>query len=94
MIKYYDLIKSPIFTEETNKLIERQNKYFFKVSKTANKIDIKKALEKIFLIKVKSVNTLNVSPKFKRKGKYSGYTSGYKKAIVKLFPGHKIDIID
>ncbi|WP_374695342.1 50S ribosomal protein L23 [Areca yellow leaf disease phytoplasma] len=51
MNKYYDLVKAPIITELTNKLIERQNKYTFKVAKTANKVEIKKALESIFQVK-------------------------------------------
>ncbi|MBS2126302.1 50S ribosomal protein L23 ['Fragaria x ananassa' phyllody phytoplasma] len=93
MNQYYTLIKTPIITELTNKLIERQNKYTFKVSKTANKIEIKKALEHIFSVKVISVNTRNVLPRFKRKGKFEGYTSGYKKAIVKVASGQKIPIL-
>ncbi|AGL90306.1 50S ribosomal protein L23 [Candidatus Phytoplasma australiense] len=91
-MKYYDLIKSPIVTEVTNKLIERQNKYTFKVAKTANKIEIKKAFEHIFKVKV-TVNTSNVLPRFKRKGKYAGYTAGYKKAVVKVTSGEKIAIL-
>jgi large subunit ribosomal protein L23 len=93
MNKYYDLVKAPIITELTNKLIERQNKYTFKVAKTANKIEIKKALESIFQVKIVSVNTRNVLPKSKRKGKFEGYTSGYKKAICKVSPGQKIGIL-
>ncbi|MGL9687807.1 MAG: 50S ribosomal protein L23 [Candidatus Phytoplasma sp. TWB_XP] len=93
MNKYYDLVKTPIITELTNKLIERQNKYTFKVAKTANKVEIKKALESIFQVKVLSVNTRNVLPQFKRKGKFEGYTSGYKKAICKVAPGQKIEIL-
>ncbi|WP_349401775.1 LSU ribosomal protein L23p [Candidatus Phytoplasma solani] len=93
MTNYYELIKTPIITELTNKLIERQNKYTFKVDKTANKIEIKKALEHIFQVKVLSVNTRNVLPRFKRKGKFEGYTAGYKKAIVKVASGDKIGIL-
>ncbi|PQP79890.1 50S ribosomal protein L23 [Candidatus Phytoplasma phoenicium] len=92
-LKFYDLLKSPLITENTNKQMELQNKYTFKVAKDANKIELKKAMEYIFKVKVMSVKTLNVLPKFKRKGKYSGYTSAYKKAIFKLVPGQRIDIM-
>ena len=91
MTKYYDLIKSPIITEESMNLIETQNKYTFKVDKKANKVEIKKAIEAIFEVKVVSVNTITVLPNFKRMGKHEGYTAGYKKAIVKLVDGQKIE---
>lgn len=91
MTKYYDILKAPIITEQTTKLIESSNRYTFKVDRKANKIEIKKAVEAIFNVKVLSVNTINVLPKFKRMGKYEGYKSAYKKAIVKLAEGQKID---
>ncbi|MDC9031983.1 50S ribosomal protein L23 [Columbia Basin potato purple top phytoplasma] len=94
MIKYYDLIQSPIITESTNKKMETHNEYAFKVKKDSNKIEIKKAIEKIFQVKVASVNIINVLPKFKRKGKYQGYTSACKKAIVKLIPGQRIKVFN
>jgi len=91
MTKYYDIIKAPIITEQSTKLIESQNKYTFKVDRKANKVEIKKAVEAIFEVKVLAVNTINVLPKYKKVGKYEGYTSAYKKAIVKLPEGQKID---
>ncbi len=91
MTKYYDIIKAPIITEQSTKLIESDNKYTFKVDIKANKIEIKKAVEAIFEVKVLSVNTVNVLPKFKRMGKHEGYKSAYKKAVVKLVEGQKID---
>ncbi|MDO8168125.1 50S ribosomal protein L23 [Candidatus Phytoplasma melaleucae] len=90
MIKYYDCLKSPIITESTNKKMELHNKYTFKVDRKANKIEIKKAVEYIFNVKVLSINTSHVLPKFKKKGKYAGYTSAYKKAIVQIVPGQRI----
>ncbi len=89
-IKYYDVLKGPIVTEQSMKLIEEANKYTFKVAKTANKVEIKKAVEAIFNVKVLSVNTVNVLPKAKKVGKYDGFKSGYKKAIVQLEKGQKI----
>jgi len=91
MTKYYEIIKAPIITEQSTQLIESQNRYTFKVDKKANKVEIKKAIEAIFNVKVLAVNTVNVLPKFKRMGKYEGYKSAYKKAVVKLAEGQKID---
>jgi large subunit ribosomal protein L23 len=91
MTKYYDILKAPIITEQSTKLIESQNKYTFKVDRKANKVEIKKAVEAIFEVKVLSVNTINMLPKFKRMGKHEGYKSAYKKAIVQLPEGQKID---
>ncbi len=91
MTKYYDIIKAPIITEQSSKLIESQNAYTFQVDVKANKVEIKKAVEAIFNVTVVRVNTVNVLPKFKRMGKYEGYKQAYKKAIVKLAEGQKID---
>jgi len=91
MTKYYDIIKAPIITEQSTKLIESQNRYTFKVDRKSNKVEIKKAVEAIFNVKVLSVNTVNVLPKFKRMGKYEGFKPAYKKAVVKLAEGQKID---
>ena len=91
MTKYYDILKAPIITEQSTKLIESQNRYTFKVDPKANKVEIKKAVETIFNVKVLSVNTVNELPKFKRMGKHEGYKSAYKKAVVKLAEGQKID---
>lgn len=84
----YDLIRRPIITESTSRWIE-QNKYVFEVDRKATKADIKNAIESIFKVKVKSVNTLHVVPKPKRQGRYSGYTVSWKKAIVTLVAGSK-----
>ena len=91
MTKYYEVIKAPIITEQTTRLIESYNKYTFKVAKDANKVEIKKAVEAIFNVDVIKVNTINMIPKKKRVGKYEGYTSAYKKAIVQLAEGQKIE---
>ena len=91
MTKYYDIIKAPIITEQSSKLIESQNAYTFEVDRKANKVEIKKAVEEIFNVTVVRVNTVNVLPKFKRMGKYEEYKQAYKKAIVKLAEGQKID---
>ena len=90
MVKYYEIIKRPIITEKTAKLAEK-NKYTFEVSKDANKVEIAKAIGEIFNVTVEGVNTITVLPKHKRVGRYEGLKSGYKKAIVTLKDGDKID---
>ena len=79
----YDIIIKPIITEASMAgLAER--KYTFKVAKTANKVEIKNAIEEIFKVKVESVNTINMKSKPKRLGVHLGKTSEWKKAIVTL----------
>ena len=89
--KYLEIIKAPVVTEKSGALGEK-NQYVFKVSSKANKIEIKQAIEKIFNVKVSEVRTINVKPKKKRVGKYTGMTSKYKKAIVKLAEGYEINL--
>lgn len=86
----YDIIKAPVITEKTNNLAS-ENVYVFKVDKKANKTQIKQAIESKFGVKVESVNTVNTQSKKRRVGKYTGYTSSYKKAYVKLKEGSKIE---
>ena len=78
-----DVIIRPVLSEKSYADIANK-KYTFKVQKTANKTEIKKAVEAIFGVKVKSVNTANIDGKYKRQGKSEGYTSDYKKAYVTL----------
>ena len=87
---YRDIIKAPVITEKTNNLAS-ENVYVFKVDKKANKTQIKQAIESKFGVKVESVNTVNTQSKKRRVGKYTGYTSSYKKAYVKLKEGSKIE---
>jgi len=78
-----DIIIRPILSEKTYGDIANK-KYTFEVAKSANKTQIKKAVEEIFKVKVESVNTANVFGKIKRQGKHEGLTGNYKKAIVQL----------
>ena len=82
-MKTFDIIKKPILSEKTYAGIQNK-KYAFVVDVNANKVEIKKAVEEIFGVKVKSVNTVNVNGKLKRQGKTQGYRSDYKKAYVTL----------
>jgi len=79
----YDIIIKPVITEKSMGLIS-DRKYTFVVDRDANKVEIKKAVEKIFGVKVEKVNTMNVLGKMKRMGRYEGRRPSYKKAIVKL----------
>ncbi|MBO5138826.1 MAG: 50S ribosomal protein L23 [Bacilli bacterium] len=88
---YRDVIKAPIITEKSAALAQN-NVITFSVDVNANKTQIKQAVEKIFDVKVESVNTVNVKPKKKRVGRYVGKTNRVKKAIVKLAEGSSIEL--
>ena len=86
-----DIIIKPVVTEKSVSLMEH-NKYVLALS--ANKIEIKKAVEEIFKVKVVDVNTVRTKGKVKRMGRYEGKTSDYKKAIVQLAEGDSIEIFE
>jgi len=81
----------PIITEKAT-FLTRENKYIFAVAPTANKLEIFKAIEQTYKIKPIDVNIINVKGKLVRYGRTSGYTKKWKKAIVTLKPGDKIDL--
>lgn len=84
-----DIIIRPVITERSMEGIAVQ-KYTFEVAKDAGKIEIAKAVEELFPgAKVKKVNTMHVRGRLKRMGKYQGYTSAWKKAVVTMAPGSK-----
>lgn len=87
-----DIIKAPIVTEKTAKITADGKKVVLKVEKSTNKIQIKQAVENAFDVKVDKVNTINVRPKKKRIGRYQGATKAYKKAIITLAEGSKLDL--
>lgn len=93
MSSLYDVIKKPIITE-SSMLAMDEKKYTFEVDAKAHKLLIKQAVEAVFEgVKVESINTINVKPKAKRVGRYTGSKPGYKKAIVKLTADSKaIDV--
>ena len=92
MSNYRDVIKAPIITEKSSDLAQNKNTITFSVDVKANKTQIKQAVEKIFDVKVDSVNTINAKPKKKRVGRYTGKTNKVKKAIVKLREGSSIEL--
>ena len=91
MITSYDILKNLIRTEKGASL-EPQRKYFFQVSTTANKVEIKKAVEEIYKVKVQSVNVTLIPGKLKRVRQQLGKTPTWKKAIVTLKEGQKIEV--
>ena len=89
--KYLEIIKAPVITEKSSAMAQ-QGQYVFKVDPRANKTEIKNAIEKLFNVKVEEISTINVIPKKRRVGRYSGLTNRSKKAIVKLAEGQTIDL--
>lgn len=89
--KYLEIIKAPVVTEKSAALAQ-EGKYVFKVDPKANKTEIKQAIEKLFNVKVEEISTINVVPKKRRVGRYSGLSNRSKKAIVKLAEGQTIDL--
>jgi large subunit ribosomal protein L23 len=98
-IRIEDVIRRPLITEKNTMLME-QDQYCFEVAREANKPQIREAVEKTFNVRVKAVNTLNMKPKAKsriasrRGGRIEGHRPGWKKAIVTLHPGERIDIFE
>ena len=90
----YDIILRPIITEKSTLVKETGNQYVFEVARSANKIEIRKAVEKLFKVKVIDVHVSNMEGKKKRLGRYAGKRSDWKKAIVKLSPKDKITIFE
>jgi large subunit ribosomal protein L23 len=88
-----EILLEPIVTEEAWQLKDAENKYTFRVHSEANKVEIRRAIETLFKVKVAKVWTMSV-PGRPRKTKYyqQGHTRPWKKAIVKLKPGERIDI--
>ena len=87
------LVKYPILTEKTIRLIE-QNQYSFAIDPKANKVDLKQAIEQLFDVKVISVNTSLLPLRKRRVGKFIGKKARYKRAIVKLAPEDSISLFE
>ena len=90
----YDIVLRPIITEKSSLVKESANHYVFEVHRDVNKIEIKKAIEKLFKVKVLSVKTSVIDGKTRRVGKFSGKKPDWKKAVVKLSPKDKITIFE
>ena len=94
MIKNYDIIRGPVITEKTTLQKEINNMITFEVDIRANRVEIKNAVEKNFNTKVLQVRTSVVKGKTTQRGKISGKKKNWKKAVVKLMPGQKIDFFE
>jgi large subunit ribosomal protein L23 len=90
----HQIIKRPVITEKANLGKEASNHHIFEVMLTANKIEIRKAVEELFGVKVLSVQTCVMRGKNKRRGRVFGRTPNWKKALVKLAPGESIDFFE
>ena len=90
----YDVIRRPLFTEKGADLKEACNQLIVEVAKDANKIEIRKAMEAIFKVKVAKVATMRVRGKNKKLGRHEGQTRTWKKAVITLAPGEKLDFVE
>ncbi|MBA4366926.1 MAG: 50S ribosomal protein L23 [Desulfobacterium sp.] len=90
----YDTIKRPLNTEKTTLQKETVNQVTFEVDQRANRIEIGRSVEEVFKVKVANVNTLHVKGKIKRRGRTLGKRKDWKKAIVTLMPGERIEFFD
>lgn len=90
----YDIIKRPVITEKTNIQKEENNQISFEVDRHANRVEIARAIETIFNVKVAKTRTVHVKGKVKRRGRILGKRKDWKKAIVTLMPGEHIDFFE
>ena len=90
----YDVLVGPLLTEKGTLIKETENKVLFRVALEANKIEIKKAVEDIFKVKVDKIATITCKGKKKRLGRFEGRRPDWKKAIVTLKEGEKLEIIE
>ena len=88
------VIRKVLITEKGTVMRETLRQYFFEVARDANKIEIKRAVEAVFHVKVDSVQTMQLQGKTKRQGRYVGKRNDWKKAIVTLKPDQKIELFE
>ena len=84
----------PLMTEKSMRQKEEHNTVTFEVARNANKVEIRQAVERVFNVKVADVRTMSMQGKWKRMGRFEGQRSDWKKAIVTLAPGHKIELVE
>ncbi|MGB9437401.1 MAG: 50S ribosomal protein L23 [Desulfobacterales bacterium] len=89
-----EIIKRPLITEKTSIQKELYNQLTFEVDRRANRIEIKRAIEIVFNVRVSDVKTMQVTGKIKQRGRITGKRRDWKKAIVKLMPGERIDFFE
>ncbi len=91
---HYDIIKRPLITEKTNIQKEDYNQITFEVDRRANRVEIKRAIEKLFNVRVSNIRTIQVKGKKKQRGRVIGKRKDWKKAIATLMPGERIDFFE
>lgn len=91
--RMYQVIKKPVITEKATNDTSKRNAYHFRVPLDANKIEIRRAVESLFGVKVLAVNTLRVDGKVRRRGWRAGQTPDWKKAMVTLAEGQNLDVL-
>ncbi len=84
----------PLMTEKSMRQKEEHNTVTFQVARDANKVEIRQAIERVFSVKVTDVRTSSMQGKWKRMGRFEGQRSDWKKAVVTLAPGHKIELVE
>ena len=92
--KTYQILKRPLITEKSTMEKEMHNKLLFEVDRRANKIEIKQAVERIFKVDVLDVRTVNVKGKLKRVGRYFTKRPNWKKAVVTIKPGQRVEFFE
>ena len=90
----YQVILKPLLSEKGTRLKEEGNQYLFRVAKTANKVEIKRAIEQLFKVKVLEVRTVHVRGKVKRLGRFQGRQPAWKKAFATLKAGDSIELYE
>ena len=90
--KIFNIVKRPVISEKSTALAEVANRYVFEVASAASKPEIKNAIEQLFKVKVKAVNTIVMHGKNKRAGRFEYKRSNWKKAIITLIAGQKIEL--
>ena len=90
----HEIIKKPLITEKTSIQKETLNQLSFEVDRRANRIEIRRAIETIFKVRVASVKTMQITGKTKQRGRIVGKRRDWKKAIVTLMPGERIDFFE
>lgn len=93
-VNHYSILEKPLVTEKSTMMQEQGNRVMFQVRRSANKLQIKDAVQNIFNVTVLDVNTINVKPKSRRFGRHEGQTKAWKKAIVLLKEGDRIDFFE
>ena len=90
----HDVLIRPLLTEKITAIRETKNSIAFSVHRQATRIDIRRAVEKVFSVKVASVNVMNVRGKKKRQGRFTGRRSDWRKALITIKEGEKIELYE